>query len=249
MDTYGLFNQPVRRVTELSITENKFNSRGLFSHSRVFDNGKETRLDTPFTPKDMIQRMIDPVYGEERFVNVSRLKADGKHDLATREQYDYTTSVIRRDMVKGIQRSDLYDNRSFGRKMGDDWKFQLGQFKAPWMREELVSSSKQLAADRSLVNEEFNQGRSQGIQLAYKGDQFGFAAMVHDGLQSDNTQWVVEDVEFAASARAEFLAAGDWKQFGDFTSFPGSEFGALIGAAVTYELDEYGTVSGPEEER
>lgn len=128
-----------------------------------------------------------------------------------------------------------------GYKMGNGWKLQMGQFKGPWLREELVSSSKQLAVERSLVNEEFNQGFQQGVQLAYQGDRFGFKAMYHDGLQSENSQWLVEDVEFAASARVEFLAAGDWKQFGDFTSFRGNEFGALIGAALTYELDEYGT--------
>ena len=136
-----------------------------------------------------------------------------------------------------------------GRKFGDGWTLQLGQFKGPWLREELVSSSKQLAVERSLVNEEFNQGFQQGIQLAYKADQFRFAAMFHDGLRATNTQWSTEDVEWAASARAEFLAAGDWGQFKDFTSFRGSEFGALIGVAVTYEVDEYGTGSGPEEER
>lgn len=143
---------------------------------------------------------------------------------------------------------DLEDGY-IGRKLGGGWKLQFGQFKGPWMREELVSSSKQLAVERSLVNEEYNQGFQQGIQIAYNGDQFGFAAMVHDGLRADNTQWNVEDVEFAAGARAEFLAAGDWKQFDDFTSFPGSEFGAMIGAAVTYERDEFGTAAGPEEER
>ncbi|MDY7108747.1 MAG: porin [Planctomycetota bacterium] len=136
-----------------------------------------------------------------------------------------------------------------GRKLGDGWKLQIGQFKGPWLREELVSSSAQLAVERSLVNEEYNQGFQQGIQLAYRGDRFGFTAMVHDGLRASNTAWNTEDVEFAAGARAEFLAAGDWNRFKDFTSFRGSEFAALIGAAVTWEIDEYGTVSGPEEER
>src|SRR5690606_11755439 len=34
-----------------------------------------------------------------------------------------------------------------------------GQFKAPFLREELVSSTKQLAVERSIVNEFFNQDR------------------------------------------------------------------------------------------
>lgn len=135
------------------------------------------------------------------------------------------------------------------RVLDNGWTLKFGQFKGPWMREELVSSSKQLAVERSLVNEEFNQGFQQGVQAAYNGEQFGFAAMVHDGLRASNGAWSNEDTEFAASVRVDFLAAGNWNQFGDFTSFPGSEFGALIGAAVTYEQDEYGSAAGPEEER
>ncbi|MEE2681477.1 MAG: porin, partial [Planctomycetota bacterium] len=39
----------------------------------------------------------------------------------------------------------------------------FGQFKTPWMREELVDSSQQLAVERSVINEFFNQDRAVGI--------------------------------------------------------------------------------------
>ena len=57
------------------------------------------------------------------------------------------------------------------------WKLRFGQFKAPFMREELVSSSRQQTAERSLVNEEFNQDRSQGVELSLEQDQMRFMVM------------------------------------------------------------------------
>ena len=43
----------------------------------------------------------------------------------------------------------------------------MGQFKTPWLREELVSSSRQLAVERSVVNELFTQDRAVGLQLRW----------------------------------------------------------------------------------
>ena len=130
------------------------------------------------------------------------------------------------------------------KEFDNDWTLRGGQFKPPFMREELVSSSRQLAADRSLVNEEFNQDRAQGVELAYRNHSFGGAVMFHDGFNSDNTQAVDEQTEYALTARGEYLVAGNWKQFKDFTSFNGEEFALLIGVAVHVEADEYGTGDG-----
>jgi len=125
---------------------------------------------------------------------------------------------------------------------------RVGQFKPPFLREELISSSRQLAVDRSLVNEEFNQGRAQGIEVGYKNDVFGIKGSYHDGFRSRGTAASAETTEFAFTARAEWLAAGSWGQFEDFTSWSGDELGVLIGGAIHYEKDEYGTAAGPEEE-
>jgi len=106
-----------------------------------------------------------------------------------------------------------------------------------------------LAVDRSLVNEEFNQDRSQGVQITWAGDAFKFDVAVSDGFASANTAALTEDIEgVALTGRAEWLAMGSWRQFRDFTSPRASEQGLLIGAAVHYEKAEYGTAAGPEEE-
>ena len=135
-----------------------------------------------------------------------------------------------------------------GKNFGNGWKLKVGQFKPPFLREELVSSSKQLLVDRSLVNEQRNQDFSQGIQIEYGADAFRIYAMFHDGFGADNTGALVEDVEFAATGRGEVLLAGNWKQFDDFTSFRGEEFGLMIGGAVHYQKGESGTAAIEEEE-
>lgn len=139
---------------------------------------------------------------------------------------------------------DAYVTKDFE----NGWEIQVGQYKPPFLREELVSSSKLLLVERSLVNEERNQDFAQGVQLGYAADQFRFAAMISDGFGSRNVGALTEDVEFALTGRAELLLAGNWKQFEDFTSWQGEEFGFLFGGAAHYQKAEYGTVSGPEEE-
>ena len=136
-----------------------------------------------------------------------------------------------------------------GHKFENGMTVRVGQFKAPFNREELVSSSRQLAVDRSLVNSRFNVGRAQGIELAAQlGENIRVAGMISDGARSLNTPWQAYDTEFAITGRVDFLAAGNFRQFADFSSWDGEEFGLLIGAAAHYQKDEYGTIAGPEVE-
>jgi hypothetical protein len=143
----------------------------------------------------------------------------------------------------------VLDEAFITKDFGNGWKVRVGQFKPPFMREELVSSSRQLAVERSLVNEEFNQDRVQGIEAAWRGDRFSFAGAFSDGfypsaLGSDNTPWQLEDTEYAFTARGELLLSGDWKAFDDFSGWRGGGNAFLLGAAVHYQVDEFGT-SGP----
>lgn len=129
------------------------------------------------------------------------------------------------------------------KKFDNGWAMTVGQFKTGFLREELVSASKQLTADRSLVNAEFGQGRSQGIKFSYSGDQFRGSFAATNGLRDTNGRAIDEDTELSLAGRVEMLAAGNWGQFSDFTSSRGSEYGALIGLGAFYERDEFGTVS------
>src|SRR5690606_6952326 len=108
---------------------------------------------------------------------------------------------------------------------GNGWKARWGQFKLPLLREELVSSSRQLAVERSFVNEFFTQDRSQGIELSYEQEDWRFAFAFSDGLDTENTD-INSDAEndYAFTGRFEYKMAGTWSRFADFTSREGDDF-------------------------
>jgi phosphate-selective porin OprO/OprP len=137
-----------------------------------------------------------------------------------------------------------------------EWSVRLGQFKLPFTREELVSSQYQLFVERSLINISQNLGRSQGIEINYFGDLFSLSMAFSDGGHDqiggfgtiattvpENTPALTRLTEFAITARAQWLAAGDWNQFVDFTSPPGEQFGLMFGAAGHYQKNEFGVAT------
>ena len=121
---------------------------------------------------------------------------------------------------------------------------QFGQYKAPFLHEELVSSSKQLTVERSAVNELFTIDYAQGVTLGGKydlGSGLSWALTVHDGREQDNTDFDEDATEFAVAGRVEALLAGTWKQFGDFAAWKGDPFGLLVGLALDYGQMEHGS--------
>lgn len=135
-------------------------------------------------------------------------------------------------------------------QLADAWSVRFGQFKLPFTREELVAPSQQLLVERSLINESLNLGRSQGIELTYHDDLLKATLAVSDAgedsiggfvivaTQPQNQPWSIADTEFAVTVRVEYLAAGSWGQFADFTSPPGDEFGVLLGIAGHAQKNE-----------
>ncbi len=134
------------------------------------------------------------------------------------------------------------DDMIIGYRFADRWQLRAGQFKAPFLREFLVSSGRQQAVERSYVNHTFNVNRTQGLQLTYSADKWKVAAMVHDGANSKNRDFHADRTDIALASRGELLLAGDWKQFKDFASWPGDDFGLMIGGAFSYESGETGDV-------
>jgi hypothetical protein len=128
---------------------------------------------------------------------------------------------------------------------GNGWSTAMGRFKAPLLREELVSYKYQLAVERSLLNSIFTAGRVTGLLVNYEADNFRLAGSANNGADDDaGTRALDEDTEYAFQARGEFLANGTWSQFDDFTSWQGEDMGILIGGAVSYQSEEYGTGDG-----
>lgn len=123
-------------------------------------------------------------------------------------------------------------------------RIRVGQFRQPFMREDNISSGRQQAIERSLVNARFSQGRTQGIELSGSiTDNINFSTTFSEGFRRLNTPWQAETTEYAFTGKLDFLVAGNWRQFRDFSSWASEEFGVLLGVAAHYERGEYGTAT------
>ncbi len=113
-----------------------------------------------------------------------------------------------------------------------------GQYKEALLHEELVSDPGQLAIERSVVNSIFTANRIQGVEVGYSdGKQFRVMGGFGDGVNSLNTDYnSAAEADYGINARGEWMFAGDdFKRFDDYTSWKGSNFGGLLGAAVHFQ--------------
>ncbi len=136
-------------------------------------------------------------------------------------------------------------NAWFAYEFADGWQVKGGQFKAPFLREELVHSSKQQAVERSLVADLTTVDYTQGLQVSYlcPNDTLParVAAMIHDGSYAANSNFpstLSTEAEIGIAGRGELLLSGDWKQFEDFATWSGDSTGILVGAAIDWEEAE-----------
>ncbi len=155
-----------------------------------------------------------------------------------------------------------------GYKWDNGFYMKAGQFKLPFLREELVGDVYQLAADRSLTETIFTQGRgasigrSQGIEVGWKGEDFRCMLAFSDGFGSANSEVNTNspfsnvygftngggESDWAITGRGDFKFAGSWDQFKDFTSFPGSDYACMLGVAGHVEQSDQNlaAVIGPD---
>lgn len=122
-------------------------------------------------------------------------------------------------------------------KLSDTVTLRAGQFKPSLLREENMSSSKQLATDRSSVNERFNQDFTQGVELIFTEDDWRVIASFNDGFGSDNTYYTsATEADLAFTARGEMrFGDANWKQYSQFTSWRGANSGFMIGAGYHHQ--------------
>jgi phosphate-selective porin len=148
-------------------------------------------------------------------------------------------------------RIDYENNRADGaaalQEAFGDYKFdngfslRWGQFKAPLLKEELVSHTLQLATERSTVNSIFSATYTQGVCGTYAMDAWRFMGMFSDGLKALNTDYdnggsvPGGEADYALTGRAEYKFAGEWKNFDQFTSFRNSPFVGMVGGAIHWQ--------------
>jgi hypothetical protein len=133
-----------------------------------------------------------------------------------------------------------------------DMAIRAGQYKDPVFHEELTSSKRQLAADRSILNEILGGGvtdRPQGVSLVYapKDGAFKAEVMMHDGAASRNTNFqdspgvstnaaagAISSANFGVSGRVEFKAMGKWGDYADFSAVNTAENLLVIGGGLDW---------------
>jgi len=134
-----------------------------------------------------------------------------------------------------------------GKSLDNGKWFKFGQFKSGFLREHIVSSAKQMGVERSMLNNAFTYGWTQGFELGIQNDDMKLYAQYNDGPGNSNTQ-ALDDAFDAWIVRAEFRSGdASWKDLGYLTSKNGSSEGMLLGVAYqTYENDggevEFGNV-------
>ncbi len=126
-------------------------------------------------------------------------------------------------------------------KFADQWSVRGGMFKDPLSHEQQVSSKKQLAADRSLLNETLIGGDDfvEGIGLLYGDSKNNLHAEVAftDGSQSHNTDFRNTGANFGIAGRAEYKLAGDWKNYEDFSALANKNNLLVLGAGADLTQD------------
>ena len=124
--------------------------------------------------------------------------------------------------------------------MENGFSLTFGQFKTPFTREELVSSSQQLAVERSIVNEFFNADRMLGVDVMYKTDNWsaevaygnGARTAVYPAGATRYTDAFTSPTRWSFAGRFQYKISGDWSDFDSFTSAPGDEQAIMIGVAA-----------------
>ena len=69
----------------------------------------------------------------------------------------------------------------------DELTLRVGQYNLAYTREQAVSSSRQVAVERSVAHSFFAGGRSQGAELKWQNDEFRINGTISDGFRALNT--------------------------------------------------------------
>ena len=186
---------------------------------------------------------LDPwVWGFE--TTTARLNFSG-HVFGEDVQYRVSLGYGRADPYKFTNNDTTFAARLYEAwtrlRITDEWSVKMGLMKIPFTREFLVYEGRQLAVERSTIDWRMGLGRTMGVELDYIDDTMRGMLSFNSGSGSYFTRqgldpvppwaWSVDAAEISVQGRFEFLLAGEWQQFKQFTSPPGQEFGMMFGIA------------------
>lgn len=155
-----------------------------------------------------------------------RLKWSGKHkpsdtkyvvaggfDLGRMGQFVLQDAYLRKDVAK-------------------DWELKAGRFRPAFLREQGVSSRRQLLAERSVISDEFGISRGRGLGIEFDRGDWTATATVQDGGGD-----LIGDDLWTFASRVQWEAKGKGKRFKDFTSWKDGEVAVLVGGGISF-IDE-----------
>ncbi|MGA2655441.1 MAG: hypothetical protein ABSF18_05635 [Gammaproteobacteria bacterium] len=120
---------------------------------------------------------------------------------------------------------------------------QAGQFNVPLFREFLISVTRQLAVERTIVGQYFSVKDTNGVLVGTEQGPIKFTVSANNGYfhpSADENQ-SVEDEEFqdgntyAFLTRLEYKPFGSWKELRDFNSPYQNEVALLFGIGAGYQ--------------
>ena len=150
----------------------------------------------------------------------------------------------------GSGTGDLEDSW-IGMDLGGNWSLRAGGMKGPFLREEAVSSSKQIAVERSIANEIATTDWQEGVLLAHGDDHWRTSFFYGNGFNQDNRNFDFDapGTHDCWQVRTEYLAGEGWKPFSSLRSSRGDEAGWLLGAAWAGERNSDGTGTDATDDR
>jgi hypothetical protein len=136
---------------------------------------------------------------------------------------------------------DAYAQYNFsGEQTG--YYLKAGQYRSLLLYEESIAPEHQLGVERSITNEFFSPGYTQGVALGFVGPDVAWEVSFNDGIAYLGTPEPANSAfnaptegDFAVSSRVDWKLAGDWSRFEDFTSWRGEDVAARVGAGFHWQ--------------
>ena len=158
----------------------------------------------------------------------ARLGVKGRVDLGSRFDYKVRAAFGRDDGELRLQ------DALIGWHATKRLNLIVGQTKLPYARQELISSARQLAAERSVATGYFTLDRSQGVFAeAELTDDLDLSLAVTDGVDNPNTDFFTTgDAGLAYTGRLDWRVFGGGKQDDDVVAWSGRDDALFAGGAV-----------------
>lgn len=128
------------------------------------------------------------------------------------------------------------DRAWVGFELAKGWSLRIGEQGSEFSRETDLSPQNQLCVNSSPTDSVFSLGGYQGARLAYQGEDLRAFFTFSEGARNINSDFGdPRNAQFALTFKGDWKIAGEWSQFSDFTSPPGSDTAVMLGAGVHWE--------------